>query len=471
MAADPLPPPRARFGLIARVLANADTEAAAIAADPVLAGAVAAEARIGRAIVDNGRQRAMVIIALMLPFLNPNWSILYYEALLGLFWLSGRLRIGFARPGRSPVELAFILFDLLLLVFIATVPNPFAAVDAPGGIGYRFNTFLYFFMILGFATLAYSWRTVWTIGVTGAGLWLLAALAVDLFGHEVPIVAEEARRIAALLGDPVFASFLDLNGVHWSQRVQEAVILIIVTATLTLKGWRSNQLLFREARAAAERANLSRYFSPTMVQRLAQQPSALSQPQGQDVAVIFADLVGFTQAAEAMDDAEVVALLRRFYAAIERAVFDHGGTLDKYLGDGVMATFGTPVPAPDDAARALTAVHAIVAAVDALGLGMTVSVGAHFGRATVGDVGPPRRLEFAVIGDTVNVAARLESSTRALGVRAVVSEALHARAAEAGAAPDLLAAFAPCPALPVRGRKGTIDARTLGRAGVPLSAP
>jgi adenylate cyclase len=235
------------------------------------------------------------------------------------------------------------------------------------------------------------------------------------------------------------------------------VVFVLVAAALTLKGWRSNQLLIRQARLAAERANLSRYFAPTIVDRLASQPAALQEPQTREIAVMFTDLVGFTDLVERLPDTEVLPLLRRYYAEIERVVFDEGGTLDKYLGDGVMATFGTPLPEPGDAARALAAARAIVAAVDGIGQGLHVSVGVHFGPATVGDVGPSRRLEFAVIGDTVNVASRLEAATRDVGGRIVVSDALMARARAEGAKPDLCAGFRAEEGLALRGRRAPVD--------------
>ena len=457
MSDDPSRLPRLRFGLLARILANAETEAGMVAADPVLRDAVEAESRIGRRIASTGRQTAVIIIAVLIPFLNSGWPMLWYEALLFLFWLSGRLRRRYARTGRSLGEMAFILSDILLMTFIAAVPNPFEPATAPNGFGFRWHTFDYLFLVLAFATLAYSWRTVWTIGVVVAVVWLGAVLAVDLYGLRVPGLTGNAAAMAARMGDPAFAPFMDLNDVQWGLRVQEVVVFLIVAAALTLKGWRSNQMLYRQARAAAERENLSRYFAPTMVEKLASQPATLSQPQTLEIAVLFADLVGFTERAETASEAAVVADLRRYYGVIERAVFDHGGTLDKYLGDGVMATFGTPEPEPGDAARAFLAAHAIVAGVDALGIGLQVSVGVHFGRATVGDVGPARRLEFAVIGDTVNVASRLEASSRDMGARIVVSDALLTRARADGIDEARLAGLTSQPEVMLRGRRMPID--------------
>ena len=117
---------------------------------------------------------------------------------------------------------------------------------------------------------------------------------------------------------------------------------------------------------------------------------------------------------------------------MERTVFEHHGTLDKFLGDGLMATFGTPDPGPNDAANAIRCVLAMLAEMNdwnaerssAGNDPIKLSVGVHYGDVVLGEVGSERRLEFTVLGDVVNVASRLEGLTRILGTRAVISDAL-----------------------------------------------
>jgi adenylate cyclase len=153
--------------------------------------------------------------------------------------------------------------------------------------------------------------------------------------------------------------------------------------------------------------------------------------RAQEVGVLFADIVGFTRYAEGRSPDEVIAMLREFHAALEEVVFSHGGTLDKFMGDGLMASFGTPQTSPSDAANAITAAFAMQDRIAVLndvrqtrGLEpIRLSVGVHFGEVILGDVGNSRRMEFAMLGDTVNVASRLETATRALSCRIVVSAA------------------------------------------------
>ena len=127
--------------------------------------------------------------------------------------------------------------------------------------------------------------------------------------------------------------------------------------------------------------------------------------------------------------------LRGFHARMEAEVFDHGGTLDKYLGDGLMATFGTPEPTEEDAINALRCARSMLHVLKAWNRDRTArgeppihaGVGLHYGPVVLGDIGA-NRLEFAVIGNTVNVASRLEALTRDLSVDLAMSESLHEKA-------------------------------------------
>ncbi|MEO0502454.1 MAG: adenylate/guanylate cyclase domain-containing protein, partial [Pseudomonadota bacterium] len=172
------------------------------------------------------------------------------------------------------------------------------------------------------------------------------------------------------------------------------------------------------------------YFSPTMVDELSTKDEPLGQIRSHDAAVLFVDIVGFTAYSDGRPPQDVIETLRAFHARMESEVFAHAGTLDKYLGDGLMATFGTPLPAEDDAARAVACVQSMADRMDALNTDrradglpeIDARFGLHFGPVVLGDIGA-NRLEFAVLGDTVNVASRLEAMTRKLEVRAVVSDA------------------------------------------------
>ncbi|MDP5220249.1 adenylate/guanylate cyclase domain-containing protein, partial [Ruegeria sp. 2205SS24-7] len=129
---------------------------------------------------------------------------------------------------------------------------------------------------------------------------------------------------------------------------------------------------------------------------------------------------------------EVVAFLRDYHDRLGKAVFENGGTLDKYLGDGLMATFGTPDPGSDDAENALNCAFEMLSSLEKWNrereangsLPVHIGIGVHYGPVISGDIGNQRRLEYSVIGDTVNVASRLETLTRMLNTSLVVSNDL-----------------------------------------------
>jgi PAS domain S-box-containing protein len=185
---------------------------------------------------------------------------------------------------------------------------------------------------------------------------------------------------------------------------------------------------------ASERArtNLARYFSPNLVELLAAKDEPIGQVRRQEVAVVFADLVEFTRLSARETPERTMALLRDLHARLTDVVLAHGGTLEKFLGDGLMATFGTPTRGTRDASNAVECTVGMIEAmiawnsqrIAAAEAPLRIGIGAHFGPVILGDVGTDRRLEYAVVGDTVNVANRLEAMTRRLGAAAVVSRAL-----------------------------------------------
>jgi adenylate cyclase len=455
-----MPPPPPFFR---RLQALQEEEERQAVSNPFLAKALEEEKMQGHRFAVIARTIALSLVALLLPFLNMRLDVLYYEAVLLIFIALGWLQYRVASVGRSRLELALILLDLCLLTLLFILPNPFLSEEIPTAILYRFDNFIYFFIILAVATLAYSWRTVWAIGTWVALLWLIGFFGVTLFGHEIPELSEAAA--VAFAGHDIVVSELDPNSTQPAVRVQEMVVFVIVAGILALKGWRSNQLLLRQANIATERANLSRYFPSSLVDVLASTEHDIGAVRTQDVAVLFTDIVGFTKFAEHHSPQEVMDLLRRYHALVERAIFQNGGTLDKYLGDGVMATFGTPQTKPEDAAHALKAALQLIEEAkafnkdrEASGLAaVEISIGVHYGPVILGDIGPSRRLEFAVVGDTVNVASRLEASTRELGCQCVVSEELMRRAGSSDAGMDpTQKEFLARPAITLRGRKTPI---------------
>ena len=172
-------------------------------------------------------------------------------------------------------------------------------------------------------------------------------------------------------------------------------------------------------RKAAERArnNLARYFSPNVVELLAAQDEPLGIIHRETVGVLFADIVGFTGMAETMTPEAVLALLREFHARMTAQIFACGGTVDKYIGDAIVAVFGVPTASSSDAANALACATRMIDALErwnedrerAAEPRLAMGIGVNYGPAVLGDVGSKYSMSFTVIGDTVNTAARLQT--------------------------------------------------------------
>jgi adenylate cyclase len=231
----------------------------------------------------------------------------------------------------------------------------------------------------------------------------------------------------------------------------------LASARRSLIGDRARRL------AELQRRNLMRYFSPEVAERLMNTNAPGLDDRVQTCAILFIDLVGFTGVNERLSPNEAMDLLRGFYRLTENAVLDHGGIVDKFMGDGAMAVFGIITPAPDDAANALKAALELATAMDGLNAELTASglttlkiaMGLHIGPVLIGDTGGTRQFTYTVTGDPVNVASRLQHITRELGVVIAASDAIieAARSIDGG---RLVEGFVEMPLRTLRGRERPI---------------
>jgi adenylate cyclase len=223
--------------------------------------------------------------------------------------------------------------------------------------------------------------------------------------------------------------------------IMRLAMLVTAGAILVAAAMRTRPLLQRAIDEARRGANLARYLPAEIAGHLAESGlAALRQGRRQAVAVMFVDIRGFTALAEAMDPAATSRLLADFRRFVVETATRCGGVVDKFVGDSAMLVFGLPSPRPDDARRALTCALALLAGMpgewardrEAINgdAAIELGIGLHAGDAFCGAVGDETRLEFAVLGDTVNVAARLEHETKAVGLQLVVSRGFLEAAGE-----------------------------------------
>ncbi|MCB1025556.1 MAG: FHA domain-containing protein [Acidobacteria bacterium] len=224
----------------------------------------------------------------------------------------------------------------------------------------------------------------------------------------------------------VYADRLD----PFSAFTQDDLELISAVAAQTAVTVETIKAHKRLAREEVARANYSRFMPEYVVKELLEKPDSFKLGGvNQTITVLFADIRGFTAFSEAQNPDRVVGLLNNYFSAMSEIIFENGGTLDKYIGDGLMALFGAPTASPKDADNAVKTAIAMQKRVQTLNQELkpqgyppvSIGIGLHTGIATIGYIGSERRSEYTAIGDTVNLASRLESNSK--GGQILISEA------------------------------------------------
>ena len=207
----------------------------------------------------------------------------------------------------------------------------------------------------------------------------------------------------------------------------ELISAVAAQTAIAVENARAHERLAREEVA---RANYSRFLPEYVVKQMLENPESFKLGGvNQTITILFADIRGFTSISEHAAPEKIVSLLNRYFSAMTDIIFAHGGTLDKYLGDGLMALFGAPTTTPEDASNALNAAVAMQRRL--LGINtelrqeglseVGVGIGLHTGEVIVGYIGSERRSEYTAIGDAVNTASRLESNAK--GGQILISDA------------------------------------------------
>jgi len=367
------------------------------------------------------------------PFAPVPWVLAAYAA----FTLV-RLALALARRlPRSFVYLSIVVDIALLLGLIFSFHIQYAQ---PPSFMLKSPTFMWLFVLIALRTLNFESRYVATAGLVAAAGWLLLVLYVVTIDPRDPMVTRD------------YVEYLTSNSVLIGAEVDKTVAILVFTAVLALGTGRARRLVEYAALETASAEELARFVPREVVAQARTAEDALAAGQGEtaDATVLFLDIEGFTALSERLAPEEVVGTLNDFYAAAAVPIEAREGTINQFLGDAIVATFNAPRADPRHAAHAVEAALDIVAlcASRTFGAGhrLSVRIGINTGPMTCGLVGTPQRLVYTVVGDEVNLAARLEALNKAYGTRIIVSERTRA---EAG--PDAFA-FEPIGDVQVRGR-------------------
>lgn len=233
--------------------------------------------------------------------------------------------------------------------------------------------------------------------------------------------------VALALGLSIIVYVAWLKAHYW---INLAAPLLIISATYI--GNTADNLVRTNLEKKRIRAIFSRYVSPAVVDSLMNRENNLELGgSSKEVTILFSDIRSFTSYSEGRPAQEVVGRLNEYFTAMTDIIFRHGGTLDKYLGDGLLAYFGAPLPLPDHAGQALKAAAEMLQTVENLNktwqargeVQMNIGIGIHSGLVVVGNIGSLKRMEYTIIGENVNLASRLEGLNKELHEKLIFSQA------------------------------------------------
>ncbi len=287
----------------------------------------------------------------------------------------------------------------------------------PASFSLKVPTLLYLFIFIALRALRFQARFVLAVGLAAAIGWAgVVTFAVISEGAGMVVTRDYVR-------------YLTSNSVLVGAEVDKIVSIVVVSAVLSLALRRARRLLVQAVAEGAAAENLSRFFDEPVARRIRR--SGEGSPSGEGVrreaAILYVDLHGFSALSAELDPSEVVAILTEYQGRVVPVIQRHGGIIDKYVGDGVIATFGALEASDRYAAEALRAVDALVADLPTwaaserlarLGPGR-VNMAVAAGPVIAGVVGDGQRLEFTVIGAAMNLAAKLEKHNKREGSRAL----------------------------------------------------
>ena len=290
-------------------------------------------------------------------------------------------------------------------------------------------TVIYFFIFISLRALRFDPRYVLMAGVVSVAGWLsMVAYALLTDMGDVHITRN-------------YVEYLTSNAILIGAEIDKSLALLGVTAILSLALYRGRGVLFASIQSQAAADDLRRFFAPEVASSITQSDDlpAVGRCETRSAAILFVDVRAFTTTAENLPPDRVMQILARYQDAVLPEIQRHNGRIDKFMGDGILATFGAVQPSETYAADALRAADAIIAVMaglenefSQLGWPRAFQIGAAVasGGVTVGVVGTEDRLEFTVIGNPVNRAAKLENANKAQQTRALTDLATY-RAAQA----------------------------------------
>jgi adenylate cyclase len=294
-------------------------------------------------------------------------------------------------------------------------------------------TLLYVFIFIALRALRYEARFVLAAGVAAALGWAVLVVYVITVDPDDNMITRD------------YVAYMTSNSILLGAEFDKIVSILVVSIILGVALIRGRALLVRSVAEGVAAQELSRFFAPEIAEKIrgSDQQIAAGSGEARDAAILNLDMRGFTRFAETQTPDEVMRLLAAYQHHMVPIIQAHGGSIDKFLGDGILATFGAAAASETYAADALRAVDQIIGEArrwreESAAAGQTlpeVNTAVATGRIVFGAVGDETRLEYTVIGDAVNLSAKLEKQNKDLGIRALCDSTTYELALAQGYEP------------------------------------
>jgi adenylate cyclase len=373
-----------------------------------------------------GLSRQTVPMTTEIWLLTPAAILLYLVFTLIRLALSYRTRMGFGMLAGS------ILIDMTLLYSL--IWSFHLQYMQPASFYLKAPTQQYVYIFIALRALRFEVRYVVLAGIAAALGWLaLTFYVVVADPHDNMITRDYVR-------------YLTSNSVLVGAEVDKIVTIAAVTAILAFAIHGARRMMTQAVTGTHARENLSRFFAPEIARQISRSGDAIKAGDGEarEAAILQLDVRGFTRLASTASPQDVMSVLADYQRRMVPIIQRHGGAIDKFLGDGIMATFGATRPLEDYAARGMRALEECMAA--AAEWGAEQSAAGHpplaingalaSGRIVAGAVGDASRLEYTVIGDPVNLSAKLEKHNKLQGCRALALKETYDAAIAQGYRPQ-----------------------------------
>ena len=334
---------------------------------------------------------------------------------LGAYLLFTLVRVVLAHRRALPAWLLYVSVVLDMLLLLALIWSIHVKYGQPASFYLKVPTLLYVFIFIALRALRFEARYVLLAGAVAAAGWLLMVFYAVSIVPDDPMITRD------------YVEYMTSNSVLLGAEFDKVISILIVTGILAVAITRARDLLVQSVVESTAAAELSRFVPSAVAAQIKASETPVEAGAGEvrETTIFFSDLEGFTTLSEGMSPVDLISTLNEYFAAVTEPIVRHGGAINQYQGDAILATFNLPTAQEDHATNAVRAAieiqHILASRTFGAGLRLVSRIGINTGVVVGGLVGAQNRLGYTVHGDDVNLAARLEALNKEHGTRIIVS--------------------------------------------------